>query len=488
MKRSAGILLHPTSLPSLFGIGDFGEDAYTWVRLLKNAGITHWQYCPIGPTGDGDSPYQCLCSFAGNPVLISPQKLHESGLLTKDDLAKYPAQASEEVVDFQKVFAAKDELFSRAFSRFAPDDAFHAFCEKEKAWLDDYAVFCVMRAIAGCRAWNTWDSGIRLRQAQAVALLKKENAEQIAYHKFLQYIFTCQFESVKQFANEMGVVLVGDVPIYAAFDSCDTWSAPWQFELDAVGGPVRVSGVPPDYFCENGQLWGNPLYRWDVMKSDGYAWWISRLKKALQFANIVRLDHFRGFESYWAIDAKSNTAKNGAWEKGPGMDLFTAIKKELGDLPFIAEDLGDITPEVDKLRNDAGLPGMRVLQFAFDGNPNNPHLPYAITQNSVVYTGTHDNTTLAGWLDTLSGVERQHVDEYCGCGADVGSIVRCAFSSVADLCVVPMQDVIGQDASYRMNVPGTARGNWRYRLHAKYLKPETFAAVHEFGRIYGRAS
>ncbi len=490
MKRAAGILLHPTSLPSPYGIGDFGDNAYTWIRLLKNAGISHWQYCPIGPTTDGDSPYQSLCSFAGNPILISPQKLFESGLLTTAELAQYPRSADPEKVNFSEVFCAKDELFTKAFVRFKPDDAFAAFCEKERYWLDDYAVFCVMRSHTQCRAWNTWESGIRMRDPQAIESLKKQNAEELSYHMFLQYIFTCQFESLKAFAGEMGVVLVGDVPIYVALDSSDTWAMPSQFELDETGDPLRVSGVPPDYFCEDGQLWGNPLYKWDNMKKDGYRWWIERLKKALQYANIVRLDHFRGFQAYWAIDAKSETAKNGVWEKGPGMDLFTAVKNALGGLPFIAEDLGDITPAVDKLRTETGLPGMRVLQFAFDGNPNNPHLPYAMSQNSVVYTGTHDNTTTAGWLETLSGVERQRVDEYCGCegGAGVEDIVRCAFAAPSDLCVVPMQDVVGQGAPFRMNVPGTARGNWRYRVHEKYMTDETFAKVKDFALIYGRAN
>jgi 4-alpha-glucanotransferase len=487
MKRSAGILLHPTSLPSAFGIGDFGDEALRWISMLHEAGQSYWQFFPLGPTGEGNSPYQCRCSFAGNPLLISPVRLMERGLLTHNEVRSYPVLPHESV-DYASVAVEKEKLYRKAFSRFTKSDEFRRFCEHEKYWLDDYSLFCVIKNILPGRPGNEWDKDLLLRTPSALAAVRKDHAQEIVYHSFLQFMFFMQWKAVRDHADAHGVRLVGDIPIYVALDSCEAWSSPGLFEFDRDQRPLRVSGVPPDYYCETGQLWGNPLYRWDTMKRDGYAWWISRIKKMLEAAHLVRLDHFRGFESFWAVTAGGETAVDGAWVKGPGIDFFDNVKNALGGLPFIAEDLGDITRDVERLRQDAGIPGMKVLQFAFDGDPANPHLPYAITPDSVVYTGTHDNDTTAGWLDTISGVQRRCIDSYIGSGkvTKCEDLVRCAYATAADLCIIPLQDVLGLDSRHRMNTPGKAEGNWRWRCAPEFFTGESLSRVHEFSKIYGR--
>lgn len=481
--------MHPTSLPSPFGIGDFGNEALSWVSMLAAAGQSFWQFCPLGPAGGGNSPYQCLCSFAGNPLLISPYSLMEDGLLTKDDLGQYPV-LPEDAVDYPAVAVAKEKLFLKAFDRFAATDRFDEFCAREKSWLNDYALFCVLKSRFPGLPWNEWDEDLRLCRAPALSEVRKAMAKETAFHCFLQFKFFEQWKAVRDHAAGLGVRLIGDIPIYVSFDSCDAWASQQLFELDGRGNPVRVSGVPPDYYSETGQLWGNPLYRWDVMKKDGYAWWISRIGKALEFADILRLDHFRGFESFWTVPAGSATAVKGEWVKGPGIDFFKKIEKDMAGLPFIAEDLGDITPDVDLLRVQAGIPGMKVLQFAFDGNPQNPHLPYAVTPDSVVYTGTHDNDTTAGWLNTISGVQRRCIDTYLGSGkvTECEDLVRCAYATAANICIIPMQDVLGLDSRHRMNTPGKAEGNWKWRCERKYFNDESLLKVKEYSQIYGRAA
>jgi len=487
MKRAAGILLHPTSLPSPYGIGDFGGEALTWISMLKDAGQSYWQFCPLGPTGSGDSPYQCRCSFAGNPLLISPERLHEAGLLIKDDLDQFPS-LPHDTVDFEAVAAEKQKLFQRAFERFRTTDEFEAFCENEKYWLDDYAMFCVLKEGFGNRPWNEWDPAFKLRSPKALDSTRAKHARELSFHFFLQFVFFTQWKALRRHAASVGVRLIGDIPIYVALDSSDVWASPSLFEFDVGLRPERVSGVPPDYYSATGQLWGNPLYRWDAMKRDGYRWWVSRLAKSLEFADVIRLDHFRGFESYWAVPAGSPTAEKGEWVKGPGIAFFRQLTAKLGGLPLIAEDLGDITPAVERLRTDAGLPGMKVLQFAFDGNPANPHLPYAVIPDSIVYTGTHDNDTAAGWLNTVSGVVRRRIDTYLGLGktTECEDLVRCAYATAADLCVTPLQDVLGLDSSHRMNTPGQASGNWRWRCPPHLFSPQAFLKVKEFSEIYGR--
>ena len=488
MNRASGILLHPTSLPSPFGIGDLGDSAFAWITMLKASGQSFWQFLPLGPSGQYGSPYHCACSFAGNPLLVSPQKLGEQGLLTKSELAAYPALPQDRV-DYPAVAREKEKLFRIAFDRFREQDELLAFCEEEQSWLDKYTLFCALKKEFGEQSWTSWNGPLRLCEQGALDSYGKQHGRELLYHAFVQYVFCEQWAAVRDHAQSEGVLLIGDVPIYVALESSDAWACPDLFEFDANRNPVRVAGVPSDYYSETGQLWGNPVYNWDALERDGFSWWIARTKKMLQFADLLRLDHFRAFESFWAVKAGSPTAQDGAWVKGPGMRLFEAIRLEIGSLPFIAEDLGVITQEVEALRDEADLPGMKVLQFAFNNNPDNPHRPYNYPFNSVVYTGTHDNDTTAGWLNTLSGPDRARVDGYIGSSkpAVVDDLVRLAFSTTADLCIIPLQDVLGLDSRARMNTPGRSEGNWQWRCAKADFTRQKLARVAEFAAIYGRS-
>jgi 4-alpha-glucanotransferase len=487
-KRCSGIFLHPTSLPSEFGIGDFGDDAYQWVSLLGRNKQSLWQICPLGPTGFGDSPYQCLCSFAGNTDLISPRRLAQEGLLRDDELASYPRFA-EGHVEYTAVHAAKERLFRIAFGRFKPDDAFEAFCREEQWWLDNYALFRVIKDQQKGLPWNAWEKDLKTHNPQALGGVHAAIGPEIRYHYFLQYQFHRQWMSLKAFANSQGVAIVGDIPYYVAADSTDAWSAPQLFEFDTQRNPRRVGGVPPDFFSASGQRWGNPLYNWNAMARNGYQWWIDRMRKTLAMVDIVRIDHFRAFDTYWAIKADCPTAIEGVWEDGPGMDFFSAAAKTLGTMPIIAEDLGLITPRVTQLLRSAGFPGMKVLQFAFDGNPDNPYLPYNVTADSVVYTGTHDNDTTLGWYRTQPYDTRMRVLDYLGCPEDrvLECLQRAAFSSPARFCILPLQDVVGLDGFHRFNTPGTGEGNWKWRARREWLTDERFGFLRHITYLYGRA-
>ncbi|HUI91095.1 MAG TPA: 4-alpha-glucanotransferase [Chitinivibrionales bacterium] len=487
MKRSAGIYLHPTSFPSKFGIGDLGDAAFAWIAMLGEAGQSSWQFSPLGPVERRGSPYQCAASFAGNPLLISPVKLREKDLLTVAELEGFPALPSE-YVDYPAVTREKEKLFRLAFGRFKLTDEFQAFCKREKYWLDNYTLYCALKEAHAGAGWPLWDAPFKLRNRQALAAFRKQHADELRFHAFLQFIFHEQWAAVRAAAAAQGVELIGDIPIYVAMDSADAWSSPELFEFDKLRNPLRVSGVPPDYYSSTGQLWGNPVYRWDVLKKDNYAWWVARIKRSLEFADIVRIDHFRAFESFWAVKAGSENAMHGEWVPGPGLAFFRCVKKSIGSLPFIAEDLGVITDEVKKLRDDTGLPGMKVLQFAFDGNTENPHLPHNIPENSVVYTGTHDNDTTAGWLNTLTGEERGRVNAYLGSGrpAVVDDFIRLAYATPAARCIVPLQDVLCLDSKSRMNTPGRAEGNWRWRCPEGLFRAEKLAFVKELADMYGR--
>ena len=490
MKRSAGIFLHPTSLPSPFGIGDMGGAAYHWLTTLKNCNQSYWQVCPLGPTGYGDSPYQCLSSFAGNTSLISPVKLMEDGLISRAEISSFPA-LPEERVDFQAVEREKEALFRKAYDRFNDSDEFAAFCEKENYWLDRYALYRVIKGKCGDRPWNAWDPEFKLCYPAALNSMRQFEKKEIRYHKFLQYLFDRQWAQLKSHANSQGISIIGDIPIYVALDSADAWSLPDFFEFDEHCNPIRVAGVPPDYFSATGQLWGNPIYKWDSMRADRYSWWISRLKKTLERVDVVRLDHFRGFESFWAIAAGRQDAVIGEWVAGPGIDFFNQVRQSLGDLPLIAEDLGNITPQVIGLRLAAGIPGMKVLQFAFDGDPTNWHLPYNIVADNIVYTGTHDNDTTLGWFSQLCDKERKTVLDYLGCPeADVVEhFVRMAYATPGNLCIIPLQDVLELDAPHRMNMPGKKEGNWTWRCTMDMLSQgsDKTERMGDFARIYGRA-
>lgn len=493
LERSSGILLHPTSLPGGHGIGDLGDEAYRWIDFLAAGGQRLWQLMPLGPTGYGDSPYQCFSAFAGNPYLISLDRLHQTGLLDQPDLTGAPA-ADPHSVDYGAVIPYKLERLERAARRFletADDDArraFDRFSDEQAYWLDDYALFMAIKEAHGGNAWNSWDEKLRLRDPAALEQAREEHAGAIRKHKIWQHFFDRQWRSVKAYANENGVEIVGDIPIFIAYDSADAWANPDLFFFDENGEPTVVAGVPPDYFSSTGQRWGNPLYRWKKMKENGYAWWIRRFESTLEFVDIVRVDHFRGFEAYWEIPADEPTAEKGRWVRGPGQDFFDAIQDALGELPIIAEDLGVITPEVEELRDRNGLPGMKVLQFAFAGDASDPYLPHNYDKNFVVYTGTHDNDTTNGWYAQAPEAERDYVRRYLGRGDEnvAWEFIRLAQRSVADLAIFPLQDGLGLGSEARMNTPGQAAGNWTWRFTWDQVGYWMAPALAEMAVLYGR--
>lgn len=488
MDRSFGILLHPTSLPSPFGIGDYGPSARDWLSILQRCGATRWQMCPLGPVGGANSPYDTPSSFAGNELLISPEELCREGLLTNSELESFPA-CPRERVDYEVVREAKEKLFRRAFERFRSSDTFGEFCVREAFWLDDYALFRVLKGVYRDRPWFTWEMPVRRRDRQALKEVHGRYAKEIGYWRFLQYLCWKQWGELRTCAVDTGVRIVGDVPYYVAYDSADVWAARERFELDQEGKRLVLAGVPPDYFSEAGQLWGNPLYRWEYMREEGYSWWVNRMRRAFELFDSVRIDHFRGFEAYWSVPAGSTTAKEGTWVPGPGMDFFRTLTRELGSVSIIAEDLGTITDEVRELRDQAGFPGMCVLQFAFDGDPQNLYLPRNVPEHSVMYTGTHDNNTSLGWFRTLDDPTRSRVCEAADCDSRHGFLdgfLELALGTRAFLCVLPLQDVLALDENHRFNVPGVAHGNWEWRCTGEMLRSERIDMVREMARKSGR--
>lgn len=480
MQRSSGILLHPTSLPSPYGIGDFGKGAYQFLDFLSEAGCNLWQVLPLGPTGYGDSPYQSFSTFAGNPYLISPDLLLEEGLLHPDDL-KEPVDFDADHVDYGRVIGWKLNLLERAYIRFtrdlslatAPHDlmrAFDAFRTTNTDWLDDYALFMAIKEDNGGGSWAGWDDALRNRE-KAVLNESREKLE-LAIHRYIfyQFIFYRQWDALHTYAAEKNIRIIGDLPIFVSYDSADVWSNPELFFLDNHKLPTVVAGVPPDYFSETGQLWGNPLYDWKKHRESGYAWWLKRLSATLAHVDIVRLDHFRGFAGYWEIPADELTAENGRWMPGPGEDFFNILLEELGELPIIAEDLGEITPDVIKLRDDFNLPGMKILQFAFS-EPDSSFLPHHYPENCVAYTGTHDNNTSRGWYENASEEERDFFRRYLSVdGSDAAwDLIRAVWHSKAAQVLAPMQDLLNLNESARMNYPGRTGGNWSWRLRAESL-------------------
>jgi 4-alpha-glucanotransferase len=503
--RASGILLHPTSLPSRFGIGDLGSAAYRFANFLASTGQRLWQMLPLGPTGYGNSPYQCLSVFAGNPLLISLERLVEDGFLEPADLEGAPS-FSEYSIDYDAVFKFKVPLLKKSFSIFERKASlteraqFDAFCAEKASWLADYSRFRALKEAHGLTAWSTWETDIKRRQADALKRWSEGLSHEIRFHQYQQYQFFRQWSELKKYCNDRGVRLIGDIPIFVALDSAEVWSHPELFYLDASGKPTVVAGVPPDYFSKTGQLWGNPLYRWDVMAKDGYAWWIERFRATRALVDIIRLDHFRGFEKYWEVPGTETTAINGRWVPGPGVELFEALQKELGVLPIIAEDLGTITPEVDALRDRLGFPGMRVLQFAFGSDHKaDVHKPHNYPRNCVVYTGTHDNNTTVGWFrgddieaTTQSREERERETQmalkYLGTdGHEINwDFIRLALMSVADAVIIPLPDILGLGGEARMNIPATTTGNWRWRFTFDMLTDEIKDRLRELTKLYGR--
>ncbi|MGB3683203.1 MAG: 4-alpha-glucanotransferase, partial [Rubrobacteraceae bacterium] len=457
--RSAGILLHPTSLPGPYGIGELGPEALAFVDFLARGGQRLWQTLPLSPTGGDGSPYSSYSAFAGNPLLVSTERLLEDGLV------KAAEKVSGDTVDYPAVISAKTKLLREAFGNAKPGEEFEAFVVEHREWLEDYALYLALKGKYGGRAWNLWDEGLAKREPGALKDAREELSAEIRFHQFVQYLFFEHWSDVKDAANEAGIEVVGDIPIFVSHDSVDVWARQDLFHLDASGNPTVVAGVPPDYFSETGQLWGNPLYDWKAMREDRYSWWVGRMRMALTLYDVVRVDHFRGFEAYWEIPAAAETAQEGRWVKGPGEEVFEAFEAGLGELPIIAEDLGEITPEVEALRDRLGLPGMKVLQFAFSG-PDNAFLPHEYEgSNWVVYTGTHDNDTTAGWWRSADPAGRRFARRYIGKDyVSVQDFIRLAYASVAERAIIQIQDFLELGPEHRMNTPGTPEGNWAWRL------------------------
>ncbi len=497
--RSSGILLHPTSLPGRYGIGDLGEWAYRFVDWLEEAGQTVWQVLPLGPTSFGDSPYQSFSSFAGNTLLISLDKLVGEGWLTEADVAVTP-EFSDHLVDFGGVITYHNQMLALAYDRFLANatdvhkTAFEAWCMKHAVeWLDDFTLFMALKDSYGGKPWVEWPQAEALHESDALAAARIKHARRIAEHQFRQWVFQAQWAELKSYAAERGIRLIGDIPIFVAHDSADVWGNRHLYYLDEMGQPTVVAGVPPDYFSVTGQRWGNPLYRWDVMAEDNYRWWINRIRSTLTTVDIVRIDHFRGFEGYWEIPASEATAVKGRWMPGPGMALFEMVRDALATLPIIAEDLGVITPGVVALRDGLNLPGMKVLQFAFGGecgDGEDPFLPHNHVHNCVVYTGTHDNNTTVGWWQSGEATPdmRQCMRQYVGHEITEPNwdLIRLGMMSVAHTFVTPLQDVFGFGEDTRMNLPGREGGNWGWRFTPEWLEHPAQERLAAMTRLYSR--
>ncbi|WP_020470492.1 4-alpha-glucanotransferase [Zavarzinella formosa] len=493
--RSSGVLLHVTSLPGPYGIGDLGPEAYAWVEQLVQARQTWWQMLPLGPTGAGNSPYQSFCSFAGNPNLVSPEMLLREGLLHPDNVTGFDFPADR--VDYGAVAPFKKAVLRRAWENFRDGhathlrDAYDTFRFEKREWLDDYALFTAIKEARMGEAWQNWPTEF-MRRDQTSAVLefaRQEMADEIQSHQFTQFLFFRQWAALRRFANSKGVRLIGDIPIFVSPDSSDVWGNPKLFQLDGALRPKVVAGVPPDYFSPTGQLWGNPVYDWDAHRETGFAWWVARLRCTLELVDVIRLDHFRGFAAGWQVRAGETTAMHGEWSPGPGADLFTKLRAELGDLPLIAEDLGEITPDVYALRDNFKLPGMKVLQFAFD-DPRNAFLPHNYNTSCVAYTGTHDNDTTKGWFSTLPEYQNILLNRYVKTSEDTvaGDLVTMAWGSVAEIAITPLQDLLNLGSEARMNIPGIATGNWEWRVRNGAFTGEMIASLRAKTELYHRAA
>jgi 4-alpha-glucanotransferase len=489
--RNGGVLVHPTSLPGPHGIGDLGAGSREFIDWLARAKQTRWQILPLGPTGYGDSPYQSLSTFAGNPLLISLEDLEREGLLQIGEVENlgFP----DDRVDFTRVEEFKREYLARAADGFKGKrgrirDEYKRFCEEQAGWLDDFVLFMALKSDNDGKAWYDWPRELVLRDAAALDKARRRLKGPIETRKLIQFFFFRQWRALKSYANGKGIQIIGDIPIFVALDSADVWANQSGFQLDESGTPTAVAGVPPDYFSDTGQLWGNPLYDWEAMRADGYRWWIERFRATLALVDIVRIDHFRGFEAYWSVPAGEETAQNGEWVKGPGSDLFDAVRAELGEMPVIAEDLGLITPEVDALRDELGFPGMAVLQFAFGSGSDNLYLPHNVSQNTIIYSGTHDNDTTAGWYAEQDDATKDHVRRYLRVSGDdiAWDLIRAAWASVARTAIVPLQDILSLGNEARMNVPGQAAGNWTWRLRPGALTDDYAAGLADVSELYGR--
>ena len=495
--RMAGVLLHPTSFPSKYGIGDLGKSAYQFIDFLVEARQKIWQVLPLGPTSFGDSPYQSFSSFAGQPLLISPDLLVEEKLLVEEDFIGMPVW-DKHIVDYGTVITYKTTLLKKAYDAFTVtsnqqlEKAYQDFCDENKDWLDDYALFMAGKEVHDGSSWLSWEDSLKNPTPEERGEWEHQLRTSIQYYKFIQFLFFRQWFKVKEYANQRGISIVGDIPIFVALDSADVWANKGMFQLDSKGYPTVVAGVPPDYFSQTGQLWGNPLYDWEVMKQENYRWWIQRIKAQLKFVDFLRIDHFRGFEAYWAVPYGETTAIHGEWKKGPFKDLFYAIKKELGEnMPIFAEDLGIITPEVEDLRDTFEFPGMKILQFAFDNTQENNFLPHYYSDNCICYTGTHDNDTTIGWYKNASFASKEKCRKYMNIKEEnsseiVWGFIKTAYASTAKYVIIPLQDLLEKESEARMKTPSTPSGNWAYRYEAEELTKELVEKMRELVWLYGR--
>lgn len=492
MRRN-GMLLPIASLPSPYGIGGFSKEAYEFIDLLEETGQKLWQILPLGPTSYGDSPYQSFSTFAGNPYFIDLDTLAEKGWLTKEACEASDYGDNESYIDYGRIYNSRFVLLKQAFlnSDILSDEKFTEFCKANQHWLPDYALYMALKNQNDGKSWIEWEEEIRLRKPEAVEYYKKELEEECNFYEFLQYEFHEQWTKVKEYAHEKGIQIVGDVPIYVAFDSADTWANPELFQLDEKNLPLGVAGCPPDAFSATGQLWGNPLYNWAYHKKTGYDWWLKRIAYCFDLYDIVRIDHFRGFDEYYSIPYGDETAVNGHWEKGPGMDLFDTVKEKLGELDIIAEDLGFLTESVFQLLKDSGYPGMKVLQFAFDPSEDSDYLTYKYQRNCVVYTGTHDNDTTAGWFEKLSDGDREVALRYMNSfytpkEEQHWDLIALAMRSTADTCIIPVQDFLGLGSEARINMPSTLGDNWKWRMTKGAFSEELKEKIRRMTKLYGR--
>ena len=488
--RKSGILLPISSIPSKYGIGTLGKKAFEFIDLLKRGGQSYWQILPLGPTGYGDSPYQSFSTFAGNPYYIDLELLIEEGLLTKEECDAYDFGNNESYVDYEKVYNARFDVLRKAFKRFDNStDDYQTFLERTKQWLNDYALFMAVKNKYDGKSYSEWDEDIKTRQAAAVERYTNECQEEIDFYKFQQYYFAKQWTELKAYANKNGVEIIGDIPIYVAFDSSDTWANPELFQFDENLQPVAVAGCPPDAFSATGQLWGNPLYKWDYHKETNYEWWVRRIAYCYELYDVVRIDHFRGFDEYYSIPYGDATAEFGHWEQGPGYDLFKVIKEQLGKKNVIAEDLGFLTDTVIKLVKKTGFPGMKILQFAFDSREESDYLPHNYISNSIVYTGTHDNDTVVGWWDVCSRKDKAFAKRYLNIKStkDIHkALIRACLASVSETAIIPMQDYLGLGSEARINTPSTLGDNWKWRLNDGQFTEELADEMYDLTKLYYR--
>ncbi|MDD3278413.1 MAG: 4-alpha-glucanotransferase [Lachnospiraceae bacterium] len=490
--RTSGVLLPIASLPSKYGIGSFSKEAFEFVDQLERGGQSRWQILPLGPTGYGDSPYQSFSTYAGNPYYIDLETLTEEKLLTREECEECDFGSNPGYVDYEKVYNARFKILKKAFLRFQQDEGYREFVRENFFWLEDYSLYMAIKNELDGISWSEWPEVLKKREAGALQEKQEALKEEVDFFKFQQYEFSRQWKKLKSYANQKGIQIIGDIPIYVAFDSADTWANPELFQFDQDGKPVGVAGCPPDAFSATGQLWGNPLYDWPYHKKTGYDWWLKRLGYCFLLYDVVRVDHFRGFDEYYAIPYGDKTAEKGRWEKGPGIELFRLLKEKLGDLPIIAEDLGYLTESVLKLVADTGYPGMKVLQFAFEQNPQNVYLPHNYQNNCVVYTGTHDNTTILDWLKDMTeddyAFTQRYLNNSCTCHEELPwDFIRLAMASTADTAITPIQEYLCLDGSARINHPSTLGDNWKWRLLPGQLTDGILSRMRELTELYGRA-